>query len=77
MLPESVYDRLESAIAMLAYNWRGADKNSEKRDELESAYKELLLFLINHKWTGYLDPDSQLPSDKMPKEFFEHEDKYG
>ncbi|WP_444942007.1 hypothetical protein ACJJI3_07400 [Microbulbifer sp. ZKSA004] len=77
MIPEDVADRLESALSMLAYHWRSSASDYECKEELEQQYVELLLFLMKSGWEGFLEPDSQLPSDIMPEQYYIHEEKYG
>lgn len=76
MIHDDVSEKIESALGQIAAHWRGAEDEG-LRNKICHQYQELLLFLIRWEWEGYLEPDSQLPAQYMPKEYFIHEDRFG
>ena len=71
MIPENVIDTIEIGLARLAYWWRGA-KTIEEEKELEQQYNELLMWLLKWGWTDTLDPDSELPDERILDEYKKH-----
>ncbi|MBU6955952.1 hypothetical protein [Hahella sp. HN01] len=78
MIEDELSERIELSLSYLARCWRSANISGDEEEKkiIQEQYHDLFSFLVKWGWQGYLDPDSQLPEEYMPKEFLEN-DRYG
>ena len=69
--PNSIVRDTEN-LGVLAMQFRGTRDESERQAIVERYAETVESLIENHSWIEIPAPEDQLPSDLMPKSFFEY-----